>query len=470
MRKCVQVVVANPTIPIIGALVVWLSGCDVAPSTIERSTVPLSSTQISMRVFSASPTLGMTANSVTDPHSASYGALGIFAEKVADYTGGAVAFSPTQWNTDAGRSVIEQVGVCGDGRDAAYDNGAVLNPVWGFIYNSLPFGLDFGRMVTFLYQRGGLALAQSLVDKKGLNVKVLPVVASDPQGSGYLKHPVGKVYCNGEADCKKESAIGLAGVCQAGWTWRYLPPAQYILDQACDQLMAEGVMPSKDIHFVSSVPGMTVLGAVQRGAVTAFEFATALDDADPATGFFPTPPSEGAITQQYQNPGHRGLRFYHTPSWHQPFYLGWVLINKSAVWDVLTSDVQAAIERASKDALLESFATSDSVQCDAMKRIFTANDGQVQLSASGDPLLVDGAAVSADMKWAEWPKDALERLQASTDVYLESLKGGASPTVDQQDFATVIDSLRAFMADIHYKWKPNDFEYPAKACPQPMPL
>jgi hypothetical protein len=338
------------------------------------------------------------------------------------------------------------------------------------MYNSLPFGLDFERMVTFLYERGGLALAQSLVDKKGLNVKVLPVVGSEPQGSGYFKHPVGTVYCNGEADCKKESAIGLAGVCQAGWTWRYLPPAQYILDGACNQLIAEGVIPAKHIQFVSSVPGATVLGAVQQDLVTAFEFATALDDADPVTGFFPNPPVGGPITQQYQNPGHKGLRFYHTPSWHQPFYLGWVVINKSAVWDALSSDAQSAIERASRDALLESFEKSGSVQCDALKRMFTANDGQVQLDAYGAPLLVDGKSVSADLKWSEWPRDAIERLQAATDAYLESLRGGASPTADQQDFATVIDSLRAFMADIHYKWKPNKFEYPAKACPQPMPL
>jgi hypothetical protein len=74
------------------------------------------------------------------------------------------------------------------------------------------------------------------------------------------------------------------------------------------------------------------------------------------------------------------------------------------------------------------------------------------------------------MNWSEWPKDAIDRLQTATDAYFESLKGGAVPTVDQQDFATVIGSIRAFMADIHYKWKPNKFEYPDKACPQPMPL
>ncbi len=220
------------------------------------------------------------------------------------------------------------------------------------------------------------------------------------QGSGYLKHPVGKAYCNGEADCKKESAIGLAGVCQAGWTWRYLPPAQNILDGACDRLVAEGVIPQKDITFISSIPGVTVVGAVQQGAVTAFEFATALDDGDPATGFFPTPPAEGPLTQQYQNPGHKGLRFYHTPSWHQPFYLGWVMINKSSVWDSLSTSTQAAIEQASKEALLESFQKSGSVQCAALQRMFEANDDQVQLDALGNPLLIDGKAVSADLKWS----------------------------------------------------------------------
>jgi TRAP-type mannitol/chloroaromatic compound transport system substrate-binding protein len=464
MRKCTRIAV------VMGTILVSLSGCEPPASPVEHSNASLSATQIPMRVFSTSPTLGMTLTSVTDPQSPKYGALGIFTDKVAEYTHGAVAFSPTQWNANSGKSVIEQVGISGDGRDAAYDNGGALNPVWGFMYNSLPFGLDFERMVTFLYERGGLALAQSLVDKKGLNVKVLPVVGSEPQGSGYLKHPVGKVYCNGEADCKKESSIGLAGICQAGWTWRYLPPAQSILDGACDQMVTDGEIASKSIHFVSSVPGTTVVGAVQQGSVTAFEFATALDDADPATGFFPDPPSAGPITQAYQNPGHKGLRFYHTPSWHQPFYLGWVLINKSAVWDGLSSDVQFAIEQASKDALLESFGKSGSVQCDALKRMFTANDDQVQLDTLGNPMLVAGKPVSADLKWSEWPKDAIDRLQAATTAYLESLKGGASPTVDQQDFATVIGSLRAFMADIHYKWKPNKFEYPAKACPQPMPL
>lgn len=463
MRKWKQGVVG---LGLVGLIV----GCGAQTPGIERYQAALSSTDIPMRVFSTSPTLGAKADSVTDPTSPKYGALKVFMDNVAAYTGGAVTFSLTQWNADSGKTVVQQVGIGGDARDAAYDNGSALNAVWGFIYNSVPFGLSFDRMVEFLYERGGLVLAQSLLDGKGLNVKVLPVVGSEPQGSGFFKHPIGKVYCNGEADCHQETAIGLEGLCQSGWTWRYLPPAQYIVDRACDQLVAEGAIPSKRIRFVASIPGMSVLGAVQQGAVTAFEYATALDDYDPTSGFFPVLPTSGPILAASQNPGHKGLRFYHTPSWHQPFYVGWVMVNKSAVWNTLDAATQAAIERAAKDALVDSYTRSGAVQCDALTKMLEHNNGQTQLDQDGNSIMVDGNPVSADMKWSEWPKDALDRLQAATDAYLESLKGGAAPTPDQVDYATVIGALRSYMDDIHYRWKPNKFEYPQKACPQPMPL
>jgi hypothetical protein len=462
MGKRSHVVVA------IGALVGSAWGCGSPPPEVEHGSFALEGTTIPLRVFSASPTLGMTNTSSTDPQSPSYGALKIFADKATAYSNGAVAFTAVQWQPTPGKSVIQQVGSAIDYRKAAYDNGGALNPVWGFIYNSLPFGLDFERMFTFLYERGGLQLAQALVDARGLNVKVLPVVASEPQGSGFFQHPIGKAFCNGEADCKRESGIGLEGLCQAGWIWRYLPPAQYILDGACKQLLQEGLIPAQHMSFVSSVPGVTVLGAVQQGFVTAFEFATALDDADPATGFFPVQPTNAPITVAYQNPGHKGLRFYHTPSWHQPFYLGWVMINKSALWDTLSPETQVALETAAKDALLESYQKSGSVQCDALARMFSANDGQVQLNPDGSERTIDGKTVSADLKWSEWPKEALDRLRAATDAYLESVKTGTAPLIDRQDFTTVLDAIRAYMAEIHYQWKPNKFEYPNKACPQPM--
>ena len=49
--------------------------------------------------------------------------------------------------------------------------------------------------------------------------------------------------------------IGLAGLCQQNWTFRYLPPAQYVLDRACDNLVTSGVIPKKNIKFITAIAG-----------------------------------------------------------------------------------------------------------------------------------------------------------------------------------------------------------------------
>ena len=436
-----------------------VAGCGLQDSelTAQRSE-SLTAITIPMRSYSVSPTLGARATSSSDPYAPNYGALKIFMERAAEYTNDEVQFSIVPWNATAPNSIIAQVGMSGDGRDAAYDNGGALNPVWGFIYNSgTPFGLRFREMVRFLYDGGGLALAQQLIDAKGLNVKILPVLGSNPQGSGYFKAPIGPVHCEGEADCRNTPSIGLEGLCQAGWTFRYLPPAQNVIDSACDRLVAEGIIPRKNINFVQSVGGQTVLGAVQTGAVTAFEFATPLDDYDqpPAgVGFFPalTP---SPIPLSNQNPGHKGLRFAHFPSWHQPFVIGWLLLNKTDVWDRLTPRQRAALERAAHDALVESYHESARVQCRAWREILGHNDGQDQLDAVGNPILIDGRPVSADVKDARWPREALDRLHAATQVYLDSLRGTA--TQDQRDYGVVLDTLQGYMRRMRFRYRPTDF-------------
>jgi hypothetical protein len=268
------------------------------------------------------------------------------------------------------------------------------------------------------------------------------------------------VECDGERDCLRERPIGLEGLCQAGWTFRYLPPAQNVLDAACSQLVDEGIIPSKNIKFVSSVPGQSNLGAVQARKISAFEFATPMDDYDPSgSGFFPLLPEGKIVPLTSQNPGHKGLRFAHYPSWHQPFYVGWIMVNKSEVWEKIPHRHQWAIERAAKDALEESYWYSMTLQCGALEKILHHNDGQVQLDADGNPILVDGHPVSADMKLAEWPREALHRLSAATEKHFESLKGGDSPTADQQDYRTVINALQSYMKRTHYRWEANHFDY-----------
>jgi hypothetical protein len=442
-----------------GSVLSFIMGCgSPAPETgiISRSKSSPSPIAIPMRVFTTSPSLGAKTGSVSDRKDPNYGALMVFIDKVAEYTGGAVNFSLASWAPTAPNTVIQQVGINGDSKDAAYDNGGALNPVWGFVFNSVPFGLDFDRMVEFLYDEGGLDLAQSLVDLRELNVKVLPVVGSTPQTSGYFKHPVGDPKCQGEADCRNETPIGLEGLCQADWTFRYLAPGQNVLDRACTTLLGA----AKDIHFVTSTGGQSVLGAVQAGSVTAFEFATALDDYDPppaGNGFFPALPAS-PIPLTSQNPGHKGLRFAHFPSWHQPFYMGWVMVNKSSVWNTLAPEQQVAIEQASRDALLESYSSSKSLQCKALKNILKHNNGEVQLNLDGSPILINGNTVSADMKLAEWPQAALDRLKTATDEYLELLKGVDPPNANQSDYRTVISALRTYMQEIGYEWDPHHLD------------
>jgi len=423
---------------------------------------------IPTRVFSTSPTLGAKDSSVSDFRSPNYGALKVFFDRAARYTRNAVTFSlaPT-WKADDGNSIIQQVGANNDPtadklpRDSAYDNGGTLNPVWGFMYNSIPFGPDFELMVRYLYEAGGLQLAQALVDARGLNVKLLPVVGSNPQGSGYFEHPIGKADCDGEADCLHEKPIGLAGLCTAGWTWRYYGTAQNVIASACSKLVDEKVIPRANIKLGKTVLGQTSLQDVQLGAITAFEYATPLDDLDPppsGIGYFP-PLTAKPIAQASQNPGHKGLRFLHSQGWHQGFYMGWLMVNKSSVWNKISPQNQRAIEQAAKDALEESYWYSWTRQCAALQKILDFNNGQWQLNPDGSLNLSSGHRVSADIKLADWPQDALERLEKASEAYLTSLKGGTTPTADQAQYARVIDAYRSYIKKVGYKWNARMFDY-----------
>src|SRR5215510_4061193 len=97
-----------------------------------------------------------------------------------------------------------------------------------------PFHLSFEQTLGFLYEGGGLELVQEILDLNNRNVEVFPVVGSNAQTAGWFSAPV-------ESDEFK--SIGLAGLCQAGWTFRFLPPGQDVIDRACNALVADGTIP-----------------------------------------------------------------------------------------------------------------------------------------------------------------------------------------------------------------------------------
>lgn len=414
-----------------GALALLLAVCGGgdAASGASAAEIPPRTT-LTYRQFSTSPSLGNGAGS-RDPHSADYGALSIFIGAVEDRARTLRPAWEVAFSLAPGAPALAEV--ANNDYAAGYFAGGSLNPVWGFAFNSVPFGPDFVEMVDFLYEGGGVALANRLLARRGVDVVALPVVGSPAQMSGYFRKPVGTPDCPaGDVACAGfGTGIGLEGMCAEAWTLRYLPPAGNIVGLACD-----GFAAPRRLRFVQAIPGGgSLLTAIQRGTVDGLEFATPLDDDDATQGGFFTH-AEAQAGSDGRNPGEIGLRFAHYPAWHQPFYIGWLVINRSAVWDRLDGAQRAAIEAAAREALLASHRASSSVQCEHLTRILGVNDGREQRGPGAE---TPGA--SADMVLAAWHPADLRRLRDATGRYLDSKRGGAAPTADQADYAAVLGAL-----------------------------
>jgi hypothetical protein len=397
----------------------------------------------------------------------------IFIEKVKDYTAAAgrrVVFQP---DAKTGRHVNALRAGVQFANQNAQPRPAVSDPGWGFIYNSVPFGMNFEQTLGFLYEakldsagRNGVALAQAVLDSRGGTQIAIPVIGSTMQGSGYFPRPIGKPDCApGDADCEKEAkGIGLAGLCASSWRIRYLSPPEDIVNRACDLLVQRGVIARKTLMFYPAVGGQSVLLPMQRGTIQGFEYVNPVDDlvdffpvkdatrarplGNPDAGdldcspplAFPIPP--GTQANCSQNIGQLGARYAHHPSWHQPFLLSWMHIDKTT-WNGLSAAQRAAILRAAKESVLESYRATDSIACRKLKDMIDFNDGISQRNLDGTLRLVDGRPVSARITLASWPDDALKVLLEARDAYLSSLKGPENPdarTDSQKDFATVLDA------------------------------
>jgi hypothetical protein len=410
------------------ALAVLACGGGDVPADTE---VAAASDTIAFREFSVAPSLARSGGS-PEPGSNEYGALSFFVRAVRSQTG---ALEPGR-----GVAFVGSVGtapladVVANVHHAVYVAGGTLNGTWGFVFNSVPFGPSFEQMVSFLYGGGGVELVNRIYADRGLDLVAFPVVGSPPQMSGYFKRPVGIPECpEGDSQCAEDrEGIGLEGLCSEPWTLRYLPPAETIVDRACD-----GVASRQQLAFVQAVPGGSeLLRAVQLGDITGLEFATVLDDIDASRGgLFVNPGAPSG--SDGRNAGEVGLRFAHYPGWHQPFYLGWMIINRTQVWEALDPEQRSAIEEAARESVLESFAASGSVQCDYLGRILGVNDGRSQRTGTGQE--VPGS--SADVILTRWRADDLVDLRSSTQGFLESHRGADSPTADQTDYATIMTAL-----------------------------
>ena len=316
----------------------------------------------------------------------------------------------------------------GTGFDAAYVSGGDLNPAWGFIYNSgVPFGPNFDEFMGFLYGKSidngtatGLDLLQQILDKSGMNVVAFPIVASSQQGSGYFMLPVGNVG--------SKPGIGLAGLCQQNWTFRYLPPAQYVIDRACDNLVTGGVIPKKNIKFITAISGnASLVKAVADGQLQAFEMATPLDDSSQLFGL-----PEG-------NPGTVGNRYVHFPGWHQPYLITYMIVNKK-VWNKLSPAQQALAMSVARDNVVSSYGENLRQQGAKLKQILTANDGDTN--------------PANDMVLVQWPEKDLALLRDATIQFLNARASDAKLSEqDRKDYGQILESLRIYVSANNGYWK-----------------
>lgn len=403
--------------------VVAASGCAILLAA--QSAVAL---DISFRSFSSSAAMGPPA----DEYAAKL--LNISTTVLGE--AGQVRFTkyaPTPSVPEALKNIVAAVAAGGPmaggpGFDAAYISGSDLNPAWGFIYNSgVPFGPNFDEFIGFLYGKSidngtarGLDLLQRLLDQSGKNIVAVPIVGSSQQGSGYFMLPVG--------NAETTPGIGLAGLCGQNWTFRYLPPAQYVIDRACDNLVAGGVIPKKNIRFVTALAGGgSLVKAVADGQLQAYEFATPLDDFSQLFGL-----PEG-------NPGTVGTRYLHFPGWHQQFLITYMIINKN-VWNKMSPAQQALVMSVGRDHVLSSYGENLRQQGVKLKQILTANDGD---KVAGNDLVL-----------VQWPQTDLALLR---DATIQFLNGRVSdPKLgeqDRRDYSKILESLRTYVSSNNGYWK-----------------
>jgi len=318
----------------------------------------------------------------------------------------------------------------GKGFDAAYLSGSDINAAWGFIYNSgVPLGPTFDEFVGFLYGKSiggtetGLDQLQRILDKNGSNVVAIPIAGSCQQISGYFKLPIG--------NAGSTPGIGLAGMCQQNWTFRYLPPAQYVIERACDNLVARGVIPKKNIKFIQALAGggSLVKGLVD-GKLQAFEFATPVDDYSQLFGL-----PEG-------NPGTAGNRYVHFPGWQQQFLITYMIINKN-VWNKLSQAQQTLVRSVARDHVLSSYGETLRKQGETLQKILMANDGDTN--------------PDNDLVLAQWPDKDLALLRDATIEFLNAQSSDKSLSEqDRKDFSTILESLRSYVSSNSGYWKMRD--------------
>ena len=182
-------------------------------------------------------------------------------------------------------------------------------PAIALFYN-VPFGAELPERIAWLYKGNGLKLWQELYDSAGYNVKVIPILNSSSESSGWFTKPV-----NSLDDLKglKVRYGGLGG----------------------DVLKKLGAS-------VSMMAMGDVFPALEKGALDGCEFSSPSVDA--FLGFS------------------KVAKYNYWPGWHQPPGTTELLINKDVWENKLTPAQRTLIETAAKATMLWAIADAEATQ------------------------------------------------------------------------------------------------------------
>ncbi|MBM3303177.1 MAG: hypothetical protein FJY85_24930, partial [Deltaproteobacteria bacterium] len=205
-------------------------------------------------------------------------------------------------------------------------------------------------------------------------------------------------------------------------------PAQFVLERACDDLVARGVIPKKNIKFIAAIAGGgSLVKAVKDCQIQAFEFATPLDDVSQLFGL-----PEG-------NPGTVGTRYVHFPGWHQQFLITYMIVNKN-VWSKMSPAQQALVMSVGRDHVLSSYGENLRQQGSKLKEILKANEKDKV--AENDLVLV------------QWPEKDLVMLRDATIQFLNARASDAKLSEqDRKDYDKILESLRTYVSSNSGYWK-----------------
>ena len=183
------------------------------------------------------------------------------------------------------------------------------------LFSAIPFGPEAGEYIAWMYHGGGHKLEQRMYSEAGFQVVSLPCALLAAETSGWFREPVERAT---DLHGLKMRFYGLGG-----------------------QVMQElGVA-------VTVMPGGEIYQALEKNVLDATEFS--MPAIDEKLGFS------------------RVAKYNYYPGWHQQATLLELLINRN-VWDSLSKVDQSIIKTACQAAMLDSFAKSEAIQADAIRR------------------------------------------------------------------------------------------------------